>query len=75
MTQEPDRQEREAQAATGATPSTSSEGHPATLQNEAHGQKPAASTREAIYDLDDVGVAYGGVPAVREVNFPIYQHE
>ncbi|MDQ3719819.1 MAG: phosphate ABC transporter ATP-binding protein PstB, partial [Actinomycetota bacterium] len=42
---------------------------------EAHGQKPAASTREAIYDLDDVGVAYGGVPAVREVNFPIYQHE
>ena len=76
VTQEPDRQEREAQAATSAAPSTSSDGQATpALQTEASGQKPAAGTREAIYDLDDVGVAYGGVPAVREVTFPIYQHE
>ena len=75
VTQEPDRQEREAQAATSAVPSASSDGQPAALQTEAHGQKLAAGTREAIYDLDDVGVTYGSVPAVREVTFPIYQHE
>jgi len=76
VTQEPDRREREARAATSGAPSTSSEGQAApALQTEAKGQRPAAGTREAIYDLDDVGVAYGGVPAVREVTFPIYQHE
>ena len=75
VTQEPDRQEREAQAATSAVPSAGSDGQPVALQTEAHGQKPAAGTREAIYDLDDVGVTYGSVPAVREVTFPIYQHE
>ncbi|MDQ3588336.1 MAG: phosphate ABC transporter ATP-binding protein PstB [Actinomycetota bacterium] len=45
------------------------------MQTEAEGRRPSSGTRKAIYDLDDVGVAYGGVPAVREVTLPIYQHE
>jgi phosphate transport system ATP-binding protein len=74
VTQEPDEQERAAEAATGG-PVPSSEGQAAPLQTEAAGQKPSPGSRDAIYDLEDVGVAYDGVPAVRDVNFPIYQHE
>ncbi len=33
------------------------------------------SPREPIFELDQVGVQYGGVPAVREVDLPIYQNE
>ncbi|MDQ4048185.1 MAG: phosphate ABC transporter ATP-binding protein PstB, partial [Actinomycetota bacterium] len=33
------------------------------------------SRREPIFELDRVGVQYGGVPAVREVDLPIYQNE
>ncbi len=47
------------------------------IQTEAKGQKPEAPAgeREAIYRLDEVGVTYGGVPAVRDVTFPIYENE
>ena len=75
VTQEPDEQERSAEAGAAGGPTTSSDGQAAALQTEASGQKPSPGAREAIYELEDVGVAYGGVPAVREVNFPIYQHE
>jgi phosphate transport system ATP-binding protein len=47
------------------------------IQTEAKGQRPEGSAggREAIYQLEEVGVAYAGVPAVRDVTFPIYEHE
>src|SRR5512133_1990790 len=31
--------------------------------------------REAVFDLRDVGVAYSGDPAVRQMTFPIYNKE
>ncbi len=31
--------------------------------------------RSAVFDLKSVGVAYGTKPAVREISFPIYEHE
>jgi len=46
-----------------------------TIQTDLKGRKPEAGPREAIYELDGVGVSYGGVPAVREVGFPIYENE
>ncbi|HLM27209.1 MAG TPA: phosphate ABC transporter ATP-binding protein PstB [Thermoleophilaceae bacterium] len=56
----------------GATPEVV--GAP-VIQTEAKGQRPEAGRRNTIYELDDVGVSYGGVPAVREVDFPIYENE
>ncbi|MGH2761287.1 MAG: phosphate ABC transporter ATP-binding protein PstB [Thermoleophilaceae bacterium] len=32
-------------------------------------------SRESVFELDDVGVAYGGVPAVRDVSFDIFRNE
>ncbi len=74
MTQEPERNEREAVGAASPTPVPTGAGQMQATQEEARGQRPD-SARNAIYDLDDVGVSYGGVAAVREVNFPIYEHE
>jgi phosphate transport system ATP-binding protein len=37
--------------------------------------KRPAKQHSPIFELDGVRVAYGGVPAVREVSFPIYEHE
>src|SRR5690242_13626828 len=31
--------------------------------------------REEVFNLQDVGVAYGGNPAVRQMTFPIYKQE
>jgi phosphate transport system ATP-binding protein len=67
--------EERAERATEPEPAPSeSVGAPA-LQTEAKGQRPHAGRRDAIYELDSVGVAYGGVPAVRDVDFPIYENE
>ncbi len=75
VTQEPENR----QAAEGATrsegaPATTGDGQVQAQKLEAKGQKPSAQ-RDAIFDLENVSVAYGGTPAVREVNFPVYQHE
>jgi phosphate transport system ATP-binding protein len=67
--------EERAERATGAQGATSETVSAPALGTEARDQKPDAAHREAIYGLQDVGVAYGGVPAVRDVNFPIYKHE
>jgi phosphate transport system ATP-binding protein len=40
---------------------------------DAAARRPA--TREAIFSLTDVQVAYGGVPAVQDVTFDLVQHE
>jgi phosphate transport system ATP-binding protein len=47
------------------------------IQTEAKGQPAGtpAGEREAIYRLEEVGVTYDGVPAVRDVTFPIYENE
>ncbi len=74
MTQDPTDRERTAPAAGATSAASSREGHAAALANEAEGKRPKAS-REAIFELDDVGVAYGGVQAVRNVDLPIYKHE
>ncbi len=75
VTQEPENQEAAARA-------TDADGAPtSTAEGELQVQKltprggPPASERAAIFELDGVGVSYGGVAAVREVDFPIYQHE
>jgi phosphate transport system ATP-binding protein len=36
---------------------------------------PAAPTTAAIFRLRDVGVQYGGTPAVEDVTFDMYEHE
>ena len=41
---------------------------------EAKGQR-ASGERKPIFGLEKVGVAYGGVPAVRDVDFPIYENQ
>ena len=74
MTAEPEENEREAVEAASGAPAPTREGQIQATQEEARGHRPD-SEREAIYDLDDVGVTYAGVAAVRNVNFPIYQHE
>jgi phosphate transport system ATP-binding protein len=48
---------------------------PPAVRTAAAGQKPAAAEREAVYELESVGVSYDGVPAVHDVGFPIYQNE
>ncbi|CAN5548907.1 phosphate ABC transporter ATP-binding protein PstB [soil metagenome] len=35
----------------------------------------ARRDRSAVFDLKSVGVHYGSKPAVREISFPIYEHE
>jgi phosphate transport system ATP-binding protein len=70
MTQDPTDRE----PATDATGAASREGPAAALAAEAEGKRPKAS-RETIFELGDVGVTYGGVPAVRNVDFGIYEHE
>jgi len=35
----------------------------------------APRAKETIFELEDVGVSYGGVPAVREISFPIERYE
>jgi len=75
VTQEPENQEAAARA-TGAdgAPTSATDGQVQT-QKLAPQAGPPASERAAIFELDHVGVSYGGVAAVREVDFPIYQHE
>ena len=46
---------------------------PQAIQPQAEPRPPGE--REAIFELGKVGVSYGGVPAVRDVDFPIYRHE
>ncbi len=74
VTAEPQKNESEAAKAASGAPAPNRVGHVQATQEESRGQRPD-SDREAIYDLDGVGVSYGGVAAVRDVNFPIYQHE
>jgi len=44
-----------------------------TAGGDAHVAKK--TDREAVFDLRDVGVAYNGNPAVRQMTFPIYNRE
>jgi phosphate transport system ATP-binding protein len=74
MTQDPTERDRAALAAGATNAAPSREGQAAALAREAEGKRPKTG-REAIFQLDDVGVAYGGVQAVRNVDFPIYKHE
>ena len=75
VTQEPDNREAAEQAtSSGGRPATTGEGQVQAQKLEAKGQK-SSGKRDAIFALENVGVSYGGVAAVREVNFPIYQHE
>ena len=41
---------------------------------EGASKRPKAA-REAIFELDDVGVSYGGVPAVRDVELDVNAHQ
>ena len=79
MTDEPENREETAREATGAgetgeTPVTS-RARPARSTQVEGPDSRQGSQRQAIFELDKVGVKYSGVPAVREVDFPIYQHE
>ncbi len=75
VTQEPDNPEAAEQATSPeGAPTTSTDGQVQAQKLEAKGQK-ASEKREAIFALQDVGVSYGGVAAVRDVNFPVYEHE
>jgi len=75
VTQEPDNRDA-AERATSPddAPAMTAEGQVQAQKLEAKGQKPSGK-RDAIFELDDVGVSYGGVQAVRDVNFPVYEHE
>ncbi len=75
MTQEPENRKAAEQAASsGETPAMTADGQVQAQKLQAKNQKPSAE-RDAIFGLEDVGVSYGGVPAVRDVNFPVYEHE
>ncbi len=72
MTQEPERYEDAAREATGAG-ETSVTGSTKPARSE--GADPERVAREAIFELEGVGVKYGGVPAVRDVGLPIYARQ
>ena len=75
MTQEPENRKAAEQAtSSGKTPAMTADGQVQAQKLQAKNQKPSAE-RDAIFGLEDVSVSYGGVPAVREVNFPVYEHE
>ncbi len=75
MTQDPEERQREASAATGkGTVPSPGDGGVQTQALDAD-YKKSAGEREEIFGLEDVGVAYGGAPAVRDVSFPIYRNE
>ena len=74
VTQDPEERQREASSSGGAAVPSIREGPVQTQVLEARGQK-AAGERHAIFGLEKVGVAYGGVPAVRDVDLPIYQNQ
>ncbi len=75
MTQEPENEQRAARATTSdGVPASDNAGQVQSQKLETKGQKPSGS-REAIFDLENVSVAYGGKPAVRDVNFPVYHNE
>ena len=75
MTQEPEKYEDAAKdASRGGGPALTGSRQPARApqgDGEAQGR---AAPGEAIFELQKVGVKYGGVPAVRDVEFPIFEH-
>ena len=78
MTQEPERYEDAAREATGAGADEASVARRTPSGGAAQAgveESRQALQRKAVFELDDVGVTYGGVPAVREVDLPIYEHE
>jgi phosphate transport system ATP-binding protein len=50
---------------------------PARLHEEVGAPAPAVEARPGarIFEIEDVMVSYHGVPAVRDISFPIFQHE
>jgi phosphate transport system ATP-binding protein len=49
---------------------------PPSLAQTAHHDGPRpADTAEIIFDIEKVMVSYNGVPAVRDISFPIHKHE
>ncbi len=74
VTQDPEERQRDASASGAPAVPSTRDGQVQTQALEAKGQK-ATGERKPIFGLEKVGVAYGGVPAVREVDFPIYQHQ
>jgi phosphate transport system ATP-binding protein len=77
VTREPDKRDERAQPGESASPQppSASDRQATAIADEARGKPAPKADRSAIFALHDVSVAYGGVPAVREVEFPIYQHE
>ena len=73
VTQDPEERLQETSGSADGIPSTR-EGQVQTQALEAKGQK-ATGERKPIFGLEKVGVAYGGNPAVRDVNFPVFQNE
>ena len=75
VTQEPENEQRAQRAAAAAdAPATDNAGQVQAQKLEARGQKPSGK-RDQIFDLQKVSVAYGGKPAVKDVNFPVYENE
>src|SRR3954447_15563948 len=49
---------------------------PPSLADTAHHESPKPkATAEAIFAIDRVMISYSGVPAVRDITFPIHKHE
>jgi phosphate transport system ATP-binding protein len=72
MTEPDERQAPEAASPERSDPSEAAIARRATAPGEPH---IAKRDREAVFDLKEVGVSYGGKPAVRDISFPVYHHE
>ena len=68
MTDEPTQREHDAIAEAAAH-----EGAPIHLDGSLHPADGPVTDREAVFELDKITVTYGGVPAVRDIEFTIHE--
>jgi phosphate transport system ATP-binding protein len=69
MTDEPTQREHDAIAEAAAH-----EGAPIHLDGGLHHAATPVTDRAAVFEIDDVTVKYGGVPAVRDIHFTIHEN-
>jgi phosphate transport system ATP-binding protein len=71
MTQD-ERQTRQRTGSRGEGPAT--EGHPSIALQTDFQRQPGAPSREKVFQLEDISVHYGDVPAVKGITMDVFRH-
>jgi phosphate transport system ATP-binding protein len=74
MTEHGSRERQADQATSGDGGRFDREGQIGQLKDEAQGKR-GGTGRETVFDIRDVKVSYNGVPAVRDISFPIQEKQ